>query len=163
MYRSPTRHFNTFLLSLDSLLGGIGTNKRITLAADFNMHFGTFEALALRLCDIVAGFGMQQTIKKATRNHDWIIFSAKIAANDDYINSSSNPTKSMWRINNKNSGNMKGNNESSGLTSEDFNNYFLGIASEFVHGMEESDTEPLENLGHMDIPHHFSFHQVTFN
>ncbi|KAK9886293.1 hypothetical protein WA026_015804, partial [Henosepilachna vigintioctopunctata] len=88
---------------------------------------------------------------------------AKIAANDDYINSASNPTKSMWQIINKNIGNIKRNIESSGLTSEDFNNYFLGIANRLVKDMEKGDIDPLDNLRNMDIPNHFTFSKVTFN
>ncbi|KAK9886292.1 hypothetical protein WA026_015803 [Henosepilachna vigintioctopunctata] len=69
MYRSPTGHLDTFLSSLNSLFGVIGANRRIILAGDFNVHFGTDETASLQLCDMMAGFGMQQTIKEATRHN----------------------------------------------------------------------------------------------
>ncbi|KAK9887023.1 hypothetical protein WA026_019948 [Henosepilachna vigintioctopunctata] len=37
------------------------------MAGDFKVHFGTVEVVALRLCDVVLGFDMQQTIKETTR------------------------------------------------------------------------------------------------
>lgn len=316
MYRSPSGHFDTFLSTLDALLDTLlGTKRRVILAGDFNVHFGTNEPATIQLCDMMVGFGMQQTIGVATRQNacidnvfvsggmdvvhvevtdldisdhlgqivsisvfvptkcfskvkktfrpltqrglhkfynilserswefiecvdmdshsKWELFlnilhdfyiecfpekqytirsdnnviwfnqglramrehlkllgdisrqyntdanrklyvqykrqykkeisKAKIAANDNYIKSSSNPTKTMWNIINKSSGKTKQNIESKNLTSDDFNKYFSSIADTIVQSIPKSSIDPVENLNKISFEGAFSFSEVSFN
>lgn len=50
-YRSPPGRFDTFLSKFYSLLNSFGINKRVIVAGNFNVHFGTNERTSLQLCD----------------------------------------------------------------------------------------------------------------
>lgn len=69
LYRSPSGHFDTFLANMESLLCSLGASKRIILAGDFNVHFGTKKPNALRFSNMLTGFGMQQTVMVPTRQN----------------------------------------------------------------------------------------------
>ena len=67
VYRPPKGDFDAFLANIEEILNRLGTNKKIILAGDFNVHFGTNENEAVALCDIMQSFGFKQTINVPTR------------------------------------------------------------------------------------------------
>lgn len=92
---------------------------------------------------------------------------AKIAANNNLINSSNNPSKTMWQIINRTMGNTRVPVGSDNITSQEFNEYFLNIAGSLVQNMPRSDVDvdidPLENLEKNCPDDGFSFREVGFN
>ena len=75
--------------------------------------------------------------KKISKNE---ICQAKIKSNDNLILSSKNPSKCAWNIINAQRGKQKIKTQNSGITADNFNEYFASIASNLVSGIPVSDT-----------------------
>lgn len=66
-YRSPSGHFDTFLIAVEEILAEIRSKVNIIIAGDFNVHFNTNQAEATRFCDSMVSYGLKQTIYEPTR------------------------------------------------------------------------------------------------
>lgn len=66
-YRAPTGNFDTFLAAIESVINEVGSDKKIVLAGDFNVLFGTFQRECTYLCDLLEGYGFLPTIFNPTR------------------------------------------------------------------------------------------------
>lgn len=85
----------------------------------------------------------------------------KIKFNDQIIQSSSNPARTMWQLINKLRGKNTASNKNT-ITPNEFNVFFSGIAHSVIQGIPDSDRDPLEYLEARDSPV-FGFREVTFN
>lgn len=66
-YRPPTGNFQLFMETVESVISDIGSNKRIILLGDFNVHFGTNEPDCILLCDILISRGFRQLVTEGIR------------------------------------------------------------------------------------------------
>lgn len=118
---------------------------------------------------------VSEVCRKYDRENDWIYYKslkrdykhaikeAKRVSNDRAINTSKNPTKSMWNIIN-----AKRKNECKELkcsiSPEEFNAFFTGIAEKLLKDLPMSNCDPLIHLKGLNINcDNFSFKEVSFN
>lgn len=67
VYRPPDGDFEMFLLHLNRAMDGIGQLRRVIVAGDFNVHFGTDERQAVQLCDLLGTYGLVPKVTEPTR------------------------------------------------------------------------------------------------
>lgn len=105
--------------------------------------------------DILNSF---KDFKKQYKN---AIHLAKIKSNDNLIESSSNPTRTMWSIINNQRGKCKA-EVTANISPTEFNNYFSQIAQNLVKDIPILERDPVQNIKNNNSPK-FQFSHVTFN
>uniref|UniRef100_A0A6P7GWV8 Uncharacterized protein LOC114347463 n=1 Tax=Diabrotica virgifera virgifera TaxID=50390 RepID=A0A6P7GWV8_DIAVI len=104
---------------------------------------------------------LQEYIKNIKNEYRNAIKAAKKATNDQLISNSHNPIKTMWNIINEYRGITK-TETNSNITPDQFNHYFLNIASELHSRTPAPHNDPL-NYAPPYAEHMFEFQPVSFN
>lgn len=88
---------------------------------------------------------------------------AKISANDNMINTSHNPTKTIWQIINRYRGiRERDPNKECNITADNFNTFFSSIATNLVRDIPGAACDPLD-FDCPRPPNQFGFSEITFN
>lgn len=107
---------------------------------------------------------INQEFKNYKRLYKEAIKTAKIRANNNFIDSSSNRSRAVWTVINNNRNRRKQRPKNVNITSNDFNNFFSNVAGTIVQSIPQSDDDPLDFFNKYSLPEtFFSFSIFTFN
>lgn len=118
------------------------------------------------LSDLCNRFPNDQLLRRERRtlrkSYKFSIRNAKTAANDNIINSSNSPIKTMWQIINdrRKVGNTRCDIP---ISPDNFCEFFANIPRELVDGLGSVSFDPLSSLSGQRIDSTFSFQEVSFN
>lgn len=109
--------------------------------------------------------GITQEFNNYKKLYKEAIKTAKIQANNNFIHSSTNQSKALWKVINNNRHQKEQNPKNLTITSNEFNEFFSNIAKNIVQNIPQSMNNPLDFLKKMSLTPNtsFNFTEVSFN